>query len=69
MLDEREVEGMSHFLDSLKWDDNSLVTVTVQVSAPTTLWLLQGSSLTVLLILSALHVACRHGSNPHASLC
>ena len=41
VLDEREVEGMSHFLDSLKWDDNNLVTVIVQVSAPTTLWLLQ----------------------------
>ena len=68
VLDEREVEGMSHFLDSLKWDDNKLVTVIVQVSAPTTLWLLQESFLTVLLILFALHAACRHGSNPHASI-
>ena len=49
---------MSHFLDSLKWDDNNLVTVIVQVSAPTTLWLLQESCLTVLLISFALHVAC-----------
>ena len=69
VLDEREVKGMSHFLDSLKWDDNKLVTVIVQVGAPTTLWLLQESFLTVLLILSALHAACRHRSNPHASLC
>ena len=37
MLNEREVEGMSQFLDSLKWDDNNLVTIIVQVSALTTL--------------------------------
>ena len=37
VLNEREVEGMSQFLDSLKWDDNNLVTIIVQVSALTTL--------------------------------
>ena len=35
VLDERKVEGMSKFLDSLKWDENKLVTVIVQVSAST----------------------------------
>lgn len=32
VLDEREVEGMSRFLDSLKWDAKGLVAVIVQVS-------------------------------------
>lgn len=34
VLDEKELEGMSTFLDSLKWDANGLVTVVVQVSSP-----------------------------------
>ncbi len=34
VLDETDIDGMSHFLDSLKWDTNGLVAVIVQVSTP-----------------------------------
>lgn len=35
VLDETDIDGMSHFLDSLKWDASGLVAVIVQVSTPT----------------------------------
>ena len=31
LLEESDIEGMSHFLDSLKWDASGLVAVVVQV--------------------------------------
>ena len=31
LLEEADIDGMSHFLDSLKWDANGLVAVIVQV--------------------------------------
>ena len=34
VLAETDIDGMSHFLDSLKWDANGLVAVIVQVSTP-----------------------------------
>ena len=66
---EADVEGMSHFLDSLKWDGNGLVAVVVQVSTPLSQWILQDNSPMPVLTPCMLHAACGYGRHPHASIC
>ena len=71
-MEDSDIEGMSHFLDSLKWDASGLVAVVVQVSSRAYLPL-QRAVMTVndapLLIPCMRHAACRYGRHPHASIC